>query len=659
MAKYFVNRGGGRVPEGPFEEQQIERLILAGKLKAGYVCEEGLQRFTPLEDHPPFRQALAQAGITPAPEGLAARARPAAGQQKGTNRAMLFGAVLAFFGLAIGAVAIGTYVMFNTGGMPAHAAMPSDTELLFEIASVRGTVANLSMVRGLDTKKLALLDNTTTALSASFGVPKARVSALMLAASSLGVGARKLASAPEGGVVLSFSSATPVNAFLSSKRFTYYGLVSTNGRKYKVSAAATEVSASDATTKELSELKLDDPRTLLVWFETSKVLFVGSAGFASDVSRALSLDAPSLDLNANFKNAQHDWQGKPDGIMYFDPTHVADAAPSQAMFGAALKNAAPASASFRLVPAGLLTHLVARFNAKDTPPDAASLTAAPGVALTITDRLPSETFAYVAAATGTGLSGADLRRSMLAQIQKGDPAVAGRVTAELAHAEAELHVSFDQLLGSIGDQGALALLAPPDYSIELANPYQAAARFAVVYVQTLKDEAPGRALFAQLKTQFEQRHGPALIHEDADGYSATPTDNALGVSLQLRFSKGYLYLAVGNSALVERSMRAFASAEGTLGTEPAHRAARAALPSSAQVIAWVDLGRIVNTVQQNPLFSPRLHDLGLNHDALRWTGPDRLTTALALSGELHSGVYAYRVDVLNLPVFTAFLRAPP
>ena len=658
MAKYFVNRGGGRVPEGPFEEQQIVRLILAGKLKAGHVCEDGLQRFTPLEDHPMFKQALAQAGITPAPEGLAARARPAAGQQKGTNRGMLFGAVLAFFGLAIGAVAIGSYVMFNTGGMPAHAAMPGDTELLFEITSMRGAVGNLSTVRGLDSKKLALLDDTANALSASFGVTKAKTSALMLAASSLGVGMRKLASAPEGGVVLTFSTATPVNAFLNSKRFTYYGLVSTNGRKYKIAAAAPDVGTSNATTKILSDLKLDDPRTLLVWFETSKLLFVGSAGFANDVARALSLDAPSLELNAKFKSAQHDWLGKPDAVAYLDPAQLTADPQLTAAYAGAFKKAEPASASFTLVPAGLLTHLVARFDAKDTPADAKP-PAVPALALTITDRLPSETFAYVAATTKTGLSGAELRRAMLTQIQQGDPAVAARVTAELAHAEAELHVSFDQLLGSIGDQGALALLAPPDYSIELAGPYQAAARFAVVYVQALQDEAPGRALFAQLKTQFEQGHGPALIHEEADGYSATPTDNALDVSMQLRFSKGYLYLSAGNSALVERSLRAFSSAESTLATEPAHRAARAALPSSAQAVAWVDLGRIVNTVQQNPLLSPRLHDLGLDHDVFRWTGPDRLTTALALRGDLHNGTYTYRVDVLNLPVFTALLRASP
>jgi hypothetical protein len=178
-----------------------------------------------------------------------------------------------------------------------------------------------------------------------------------------------------------------------------------------------------------------------------------------------------------------------------------------------------------------------------------------------------------------------------------------------------------------------------------------AARFAVISVQALKDEAPARALFAQLKTQFEQGHGPAHIQQDPNGYIAIPIDDELGVSVQLRFSKGYVCMAVGNAALVERSVRAFSLGESTLSAEPAHRAARAALPSTAQAIIWVDAARIVNTLRQSALFAPGIHELGLDRDVLRWSGPDRITTALALNGELREGIYTYRVDALNLPVF--------
>ncbi|HEY5374660.1 MAG TPA: hypothetical protein VIK01_13325, partial [Polyangiaceae bacterium] len=127
--------------------------------------------------------------------------------------------------------------------------------------------------------------------------------------------------------------------------------------------------------------------------------------------------------------------------------------------------------------------------------------------------------------------------------------------------------------------------------------------------------------------------------------------------LQLHFVKGYLCLAVGNTPLAQRSLRALSSGESTLGAEPAHKAARAALPSTAQLFAWVDAGRVLRVVLENPLLSPRVRDIGLDGARIRWTGADRVTTALAVSTELQNGVYTYRADTLNLPVFAGIFAA--
>ncbi|HTA91053.1 MAG TPA: hypothetical protein VK745_15795, partial [Polyangiaceae bacterium] len=112
---------------------------------------------------------------------------------------------------------------------------------------------------------------------------------------------------------------------------------------------------------------------------------------------------------------------------------------------------------------------------------------------------------------------------------------------------------------------------------------------------------------------------------------------------------GYLLFAVGNPALVERSGRALMSGENTLAGDPAQHAARAALPGQVQLLAWVDAGRIIESVQKSTLLAARVGQLGLG--ALRLTGPDRVTVALALSAELQSGRTTYRVDTLNLPIF--------
>ena len=611
MARFFVNRGGGRVPEGPFEEQQIIRLILAGKIRSGHACEEGHLRFTRLESHPQFAQALAQAGVA---VDTAPSQRKATGAKAASSRGTLLGALMAIFGLAIAAAALGSYIMFNTGGMPVHAALPNDTELLFEVASVQHFVEDLSAVRVLDADKLAskqLLSDVATALGATFAVSSAQANALVLAASSLGVGARKLGSSPEGGVVLTFSSGTPVNGFLQSKRFTYTGLVSSNGRKYRLAAAPAEPASDETPLRTLLGLKLDPQQTALVWFETSNVLFIGSPSFAEGVARALSLDAPSLDRSPKFQAAQREFADKAaDAVVYFDPAQLpSDAMRVKSILDGYVGKAEPVTASLRLGPsAGLVAHIVARFTAPvgaGAPPLPALPAPEP---LTVIDRLPSETFAYVASVTKTQLSGSELRRLLLEQLAKSDPDTAKHVTLALLQLEEQLQTHFDDVLGSIGDQGALAVLAPADYSLTLAQPQQVAADFAVVYLQALKDEAPARALLGQLEQHFGALVDKAQIHEDPDGYAVVPNGDRLGVSLQLHFVKGYLCLAVGSTPLAARSLRALSTGEGLLSADPAHQAARKALPSSAQVFAWVDAGRIANTVLTNPLLAPRMHD---------------------------------------------------
>jgi hypothetical protein len=665
--RFFVNRGGGRAPEGPFEEDQIIRLILAGKLSAGYICQEGKQRFVVLDSHLPFAHALERAGVPATPNTLAARKKAEAAAahpvqtRPSERRGLLLAALLAFFGLALAAVAIGTYVMFSNGGMPVHAAVPNDTELLFEVVSLRDTVRDLGWVRALDTKQLAesrLLDAAANDLSSSFGVTKSRANTLLLAASSIGVAARKLTSMPEGGVLLTFTSATPVNALFATKHFSYTGLVSSNGRKYKLSADV-PAGPGGASLRALAGLQLDTARSVLVWFETSKVLFVGSPSFGEDVARALSLDSPSLALNPSFQKAQHDFTDKADAVAYFDVAQLVSIGDWRlnALYGS--RKAKPAAVSLKLVPAGVVAHVVQRSSNPVPGSGPAAPLLAPAQPLRVMDRLPSETFAYIAGVTKTRLSGPELRQALLHFMANSSPAAAERATIALQQLEQQLHLSFDQVLGSVGDQAALGLLAPADYAISLGGASEMASHFAAVYVQALKDEAPARALLAQLAAQLGSVTDQVQAHAEVDGLSLLPSDARLGVSGQIRIFKGYLCVALGSPALVERGLHAVSTGEGTLANEPAQRAARGALPVAAQALAWLDAGRVVSTVLQNPLLSARVQDLGLDRGGIHWTGPDRVTVALAFSEEYQNGVYTDRVDALNLPAFAGILLTGP
>jgi hypothetical protein len=390
----------------------------------------------------------------------------------------------------------------------------------------------------------------------------------------------------------------------------------------------------------------------LVWFETSKILFVGSPRFADSVARVVSLDAPSIQQTPGFRDAQRDFAGKPDAIGYFDATKLGPLSDPRlkSMLADYLTGIRPITASFKCVPAGLLAQLVAR-SAGNEPSGRVPLT--PARPLTVIDRLPAETFAYAAAVTETQLSGAALQKLMLEQLAASDPEAAEQVHAGIAQIEQRLQVPFDQLLGSIGDQAAVAVVAAPSYSLTLAQPRQMLANFAIIYAQALKDDSPLRTLAKQLKGALGPLASQLNVQEVPDGYLVTPSDNAFGIDAELHFTHDFLFVALGGSALVERSWRAFSAGENTLAGEPAHRAARAALPGAARIFAWVDAGRVVDSVQKNPLLAAQARYFGIS--ALRWSGPDRLTTALAISGEVRDGNTVYRVDSLNLPLFAGAL----
>jgi hypothetical protein len=223
--------------------------------------------------------------------------------------------------------------------------------------------------------------------------------------------------------------------------------------------------------------------------------------------------------------------------------------------------------------------------------------------------------------------------------------------------EQRLQLRLDDALGSFGDQAAIALLAPNDYRVTLALPAQMAANFSVVYLQALKDEAPARALLAQLEQHFGALTDQARIQEDDSGFSVLPNDESLGVSLQLHLSQGYLCLAVGRTSLVERSLRALTAGESLLAADPAYKSARATLPRTAQLLTWIDASRVLNAVAESPLLASRLHDFGFDRAGIQRVGADRVTAALALSLERQKGVATYRVDTLNFPAFAGAFAA--
>src|SRR5262245_60129609 len=101
---WWLNRTGQ--PEGPYEEAQIVHMIQSGQLRAGNVCPQGSQAWTPLEAHPGFGAAL-RAAAGPVAGGV-----PAQRKGKGMRVALIVVGVV----VLLGALGLGGLYLSQRGG---------------------------------------------------------------------------------------------------------------------------------------------------------------------------------------------------------------------------------------------------------------------------------------------------------------------------------------------------------------------------------------------------------------------------------------------------------------------------------------------------------------------------------------------------------------
>jgi len=132
-----------------------------------------------------------------APAPAATVAHKAGRPNASLSRGKLLGALWRSL-VALGGVALGTYIMLNHRRHAGHDALPSNTELLMEVASVQRFVEDLSLVRVIDTDKLGsktALSDAANRPQPTFGAPSAQPRAGL--AASPGHRSPELASTPE------------------------------------------------------------------------------------------------------------------------------------------------------------------------------------------------------------------------------------------------------------------------------------------------------------------------------------------------------------------------------------------------------------------------------------------------------------------------------
>ncbi|HEX3853986.1 MAG TPA: hypothetical protein VHW01_23645, partial [Polyangiaceae bacterium] len=158
-------------------------------------------------------------------------------------------------------------------------------------------------------------------------------------------------------------------------------------------------------------------------------------------------------------------------------------------------------------------------------------------------RLPEETFAYVAVSTHSQLSGADTEKMLLDQIGSVDTASRTQAEQNLRQLEQTLGVSASKLLDGVGGQSVLGIATPAGSSIDaLGIGMQTLTQFNLTWILELKDDSEYKKLAAGLKQKVLPGVREVSVTDNGAGFTLTARGIPLPVSLRVKFLDKYLFV---------------------------------------------------------------------------------------------------------------------
>ncbi|HWZ88487.1 MAG TPA: hypothetical protein VNW92_06540, partial [Polyangiaceae bacterium] len=594
--------------------------------------------------------AVGYGGPQPSPT----QAAPSPQQKKKGGRGLLIALLVGIFLLVVVGTAIGAYfVFFSSGGARSIAqSMPRDCQLLVELPSVRKFVLDLHDVQFLDTSlrdDKKVFDDAADSISKAFDITPSDATSLLVSSETLGISARKLEATPEGVLALGMRDGAPVETLLKSARFATAGAVGQSGQRYLLTKKVLPPSAGQSVVlKTLAEAELSATgKEELVWFARQKVLAFGSAPLLADLAQVLEAGAASIEQNPAYMAAKKDFDADARVTAFVDPGALPGITDPKvkALIDGYFTPAGSLTGSFRVKPAGFVSSITLHVTGAKLPRQSAY---EPPQALNLAEKLPAETFGYVALSTRSKLTGAEAETLMLDQIGSLDPHARAQTEQGLRQVEQLLGVSATKLFEGIGGQAVLGVAASADTAIDqLSSGPAAAAHFNLTWVQELKDDTEFKKLAAQLKLKILPGLREVVLTDAAPGFALAPRGSPLPISLRVKFLDKHLFVTAGSNALGDRAEAAFSKGERTLKDDAAHKAAFAALPDTAHFRLWIDSGRVLDVLLKNPLLKARLVEQGLSLDKITLTGPNRVVSALSVRSEVQTEIWTYRVDALN------------
>lgn len=668
---WYVTRGGA--VDGPVGEDELRAAFARGELADAQVCRVGDSEW--LRPETVFRESAAIAAPTRARPETARAPRavdiptesrlvipePARERRRMRPLVVVLAGVLAL-GLLGGGAAV-LYAVITKPAPTLTTSIPASVTFYAEVPSWKRVLEGMASMKIADASRLdtaETAEGAVRALASAFNLSKIDAASLGAVIGSVAVAGRSgqdIGSA----LLLSVSAEAPVEVLLKTNRFSPGGALG-SVRMYQLAAAP---AAKDAPLFErtLRELSTEGTRKRVLWFAERHLLVLGDESFVREVADVVANGKPALEQRDLYLKAGKHVDVSAVGVTFIDEQMFkdhTDAAERKALDGF-LHDGGPLGASVRFGPAGVIVTGFATFTGATVPveePPAAE-------ALTIPERLPGETIAYVAGSTRRGMKPAQAKAAVVKALLSANAGTDTDVSVAVDRFEARVGVTVEDLFKVVGDECAFAVLVDKDFKYGSGAPFAAAAPtgLGALFVLKVDDDLTAKAVLMKL---HDRATTPDLaewvtVSPDGDGFILTPTaiaTKAVGGAAPLvhvTYGNREIAIAMASSTMADRALAALASGKGTLRDDGGHALARSALRPKARAYGWIDVGRIATLAfTANPADRADARAAGLPVDAIKLVGDDRVTAAFDVDYHVKDGTSTVEVEMVNPWAFSLF-----
>lgn len=531
------------------------------------------------------------------------------------------------------------FLFFRTVDPVLTTAVPSNTDVYFEVLRLEGTVSakqGAELLNGTSDDDKRLGADAVSAVARSFGLRPDDARTLVSDAGALGYAGRR--SKAEGALLLGFPQVAAAPKLFAAVGLGPAGGFGNTGEEYRRVPGP-------GTTEEPERARLSNE--VVVWFPKRGLLAAGDRGLIADIDSVASLGAANLTDNPAFARSRASFSKDDRVITFVDASTLAQAVTRdlRGLLQAYFRPEARLTASLRLANGNVLADVRGEIDGRALPkkvPAAAKLDAF--------QRLPREAVAYVAFGINDLVTPEIAEARLIDSVAVHRPGAAEDLERGLTLAAQALGVAPRLLAAESGKQALVAVFAPDDFGFATFSPDEPLADLVFAILIDPGSAQAKQELEAKLEATLGSGfRGSGTVQRVADGYTLIP--KVRSVELTARFVGEHLLITVGNSQLATRLFAHFATDQLGLSGDKAHQLATAELPERAHLQGFTDSARLERGGQR-----PEGSDVAAAGSARGAMGDQRLTSAFSALVRVERGAAFLALRAWNAPPTIPLVR---